>query len=106
MNWLQISRNSTPLYAASGVQLSTDAQRTHRETFFNCVDDVYTAVPMRFCLPHQVRCSTLTYARFPSFRCRFAVPISRCRFRTPLPLPLLLRIFLLFTAVTERNFLT
>jgi len=42
------------------------------------------------------------------FRCRFAVPVSRCRFRTPLPLPLPLplRIFLLFTAVTERNFLT
>jgi len=24
----------------------------------------------------------------PFFRCRFAVPVSRCRFRTPLPLPL------------------
>jgi len=35
------------------------------------------------------------------------VPFFRCRFRTPLPLllPLPLRIFLLFTAVTERNFL-
>ena len=44
----------------------------------------------------------------PFFRCRFAVPVSRCRFRTPLPLtlPLPLRIFSLFTAVTERNFLT
>ena len=37
---------------------------------------------------------------------RFAVPVSRCRFWTPLPLPLPLRIFLPFTAVTERNFLT
>jgi len=24
----------------------------------------------------------------PFFRCRFAVPVSRCRFSTPLPLPL------------------
>ena len=40
----------------------------------------------------------------PFLRCRFAVPVSCCRFRTPLLLPL--RIFLLFTAVTERNFLT
>jgi len=24
----------------------------------------------------------------PFFRCRFAVLVSRCRFRTPLPLPL------------------
>jgi len=41
----------------------------------------------------------------PFSRCRFAVADSRCRFRTPLslPLPLQLRIFLLFTAVTERN---
>jgi len=38
----------------------------------------------------------------PFFRCRFAVAVSRCRFRTPLPLPL--RIFLLFTDVTEREF--
>jgi len=33
----------------------------------------------------------------PFFRCRFSVPVSRCRFRTPLslplPLPLPLRIF-------------
>jgi len=28
----------------------------------------------------------------PFFRCRFAVPVSRCRFRTPLPLPLPLRL--------------
>ena len=48
----------------------------------------------------------LLNAWFPPFRCCFAVPVSRCRFRTPLPLPLPLRIFLLFTAVTERNFLT
>ena len=27
-------------------------------------------------------------ARFPPFRCRFAVPVSRCRFRILLPLPL------------------
>ena len=31
-------------------------------------------------------------AQFPPsvavFRCRFAVPVRRCRFRTPLPLPL------------------
>jgi len=40
----------------------------------------------------------------PFFRCRFSVPVSR--FRTLLPLPLPLRIFLLFTTVTERNFLT
>jgi len=40
----------------------------------------------------------------PFCRCRFAVPDSRCRFRTPLPLPLPLRIFLPFAAVTERNF--
>jgi len=34
------------------------------------------------------------------------LPFFRCRFRTPLPLPLPLplRIFLPFTAVTERNF--
>jgi len=24
----------------------------------------------------------------PFFRCRFAIPLSRCRLRTPLPLPL------------------
>jgi len=35
----------------------------------------------------------------PFFRCHFTVPISRCCFRTPLPLPLC--IFLLFTVVTE-----
>ena len=40
----------------------------------------------------------------PFFRCRF----RRCRFPTPLPLPLSLplSIFLPFTAITERNFLT
>jgi len=41
-------------------------------------------------------------AWFQPFRCRFAVGISRCRFRTPLPL----RIFLLFTAAAVGNFLT
>ena len=42
----------------------------------------------------------------PFFRCRFAVHVSRFRTPLPLPLPLPLRIFLPFTAVTERNFLT
>ena len=41
----------------------------------------------------------------PFFRCRFAVPVSHCRFRTPLPLPLPLRIFFAVYAVTERIFL-
>jgi len=30
----------------------------------------------------------ISNARFPPFRCRFAVPVSCCLFRTPLPLPL------------------
>ena len=42
----------------------------------------------------------------PFFLCHFAVPVSHCRFRTLLPLLLPLRIFLLFTAVMEQNFLT
>jgi len=54
-----------------------------------------------------VRCCAKSYARFPPFRCRFAVPVSRCRFRTPLPLPLPLRIlFLPFMAVRARNLIT
>jgi len=35
---------------------------------------------------------TGTNARFPPIRCRFAVPVSRRRFRTPLPLLLPLRL--------------
>jgi len=32
----------------------------------------------------------------PFFRCRFAIPVSRCRFRTPLPLPLQLPLRIFF----------
>jgi len=54
--------------------------------------------------PTQPTSMPVSTIPLPFFRCRFAVPVSQCRFRTPLPLPL--RIFLLFMAETERNFLT
>jgi len=59
MNWLRVGQNSAPLFRSSGVSedgahmtsLSDDC-----EPFFNRIDDIFNATPMRFCLPHQVRC--------------------------------------------------
>ena len=83
------SCSSTASIAADGITLN-DAQ-----------PNVYASCQVR---PAAFLCPVSTIP-LPFFRCRFAVPDSRCRSRTlPLPLPLPLHIFLLFTAATERNF--
>jgi len=60
MHWLQVTEDSTPLFVASDIPRDDVQQNSQRESFFNRFDDIYKATPLRFCLPHQVRCSILT----------------------------------------------
>jgi len=55
MNWLQITRDSAPLFKDSGVEHTSDAGLSQRQSFFNNVQEVFDTTPLRFCLPHQVR---------------------------------------------------
>ena len=58
MHWLQVTEDSTPLFVASDCDIPGDdvQQSSQLESFFNRFDDIYKATPLRFCLPHQVRC--------------------------------------------------